>query len=156
MKKYAIIAFLAMSSTELFAFCGFYVAKADAKIFNKTSQVILVRDGDYSVVTMSNDFKGDVKDFAMVIPVPTAIEREQINVAKQSLIDHLDAYTSPRLVEYFDDDPCMQRRVLAMEMMADSAMSRPATRSGAQSAVTTPTAKFGVRVMSASPSVRAQ
>ena len=30
-----------------------------------------------------------------------------MNVASPSLLDHLDAYTAPRLVEYFDDsDPC--------------------------------------------------
>lgn len=88
------------------AFCGFYVAKADTSLFNRASQVVLVRDGDRTVLTMANDFEGDVEDFAMVIPVPTFIEREQINVADKALIDHLDAYTSPRLVEYFDPDPC--------------------------------------------------
>ena len=53
------------------AFCGFYVAKADTKLFNKASQVVLVRDGDRTVITMANDFKGDPKEFAMVVPVPT-------------------------------------------------------------------------------------
>ena len=89
------------------AFCGFYVAKADTSLFNRASQVVLVRDGDRTVLTMANDFQGDVKDFAMVIPVPTFIERGQINIADKALIDHLDAYTAPRLVEYFDPDPCV-------------------------------------------------
>ena len=31
------------SSPTVRAFCGFYVAKADAKLFNKASQVVLVR-----------------------------------------------------------------------------------------------------------------
>ena len=88
------------------AFCGFYVAKADTSLFNRASQVVLVRDGDRTVITMANDFEGDVQDFAVVVPVPTFIEREQINVGDKAVIDHLDAYTSPRLVEYFDPDPC--------------------------------------------------
>ena len=88
------------------AFCGFYVAKADTSLFNRASQVVLVRDGDRTVITMANDFEGDVEDFAVVVPVPTFIEREQINVGDKAVIDHLDAYTSPRLVEYFDPDPC--------------------------------------------------
>ena len=96
---------VALSGTAQ-AFCGFYVAKADTSLFNRASQVVLVRDGDRTVLTMANDFEGDVKDFAVVIPVPTFIERGQINVADKALIDHLDAYTSPRLVEYFDPDPC--------------------------------------------------
>ena len=94
-------------STTAQAFCGFYVAKADTSLFNRASQVVLVRDGDRTVITMANDFEGDVEDFAVVVPVPTFIEREQINVGDKAVIDHLDAYTSPRLVEYFDPDPCM-------------------------------------------------
>ena len=94
-------------STTAQAFCGFYVAKADTSLFNRASQVVLVRDGDRTVITMANDFEGDVKDFAVVVPVPTFIERGQINVGDKAVIDHLDAYTSPRLVEYFDPDPCM-------------------------------------------------
>jgi hypothetical protein len=43
------------------SFCGFYVAKADTKIFNKASQVVLARQDDKTVITMVNDFKGDPK-----------------------------------------------------------------------------------------------
>ena len=67
---------------------------------------MLVRDEDKTVLTMANDFKGDAKDFAIVIPVPTFIEKGQIHVAENALIEHLDAYSAPRLVEYFDPDPC--------------------------------------------------
>ena len=91
------------------AFCGFYVAKADTQLWNEASQVVLVRDGDRTVLTMVNDFKGDPTEFALVVPVPTFLEREQIHVGDMAVIDHLDAYTAPRLVEYFDEDPC--RRV---------------------------------------------
>ena len=73
---------------------------------------------DRTVITMANDFKGDPKEFAVVVPVPTFLERGQIHVANQGLIDHLDAYTSPRLVEYFDEDPCVMydRREMAAPM----------------------------------------
>ena len=90
------------------AFCGFYIAKADTGLFNQASQVVLVRDGNRTVITMANDFEGDVQDFAVVIPVPTFIEREQINVTDKAVLEHLDAYTAPRLVEYFDPDPCVK------------------------------------------------
>jgi hypothetical protein len=96
----------ALSGQRILAFCGFYVAKADTKLFNQASQVALVRDGDHTVLTMANDFQGDPKEFAIVIPVPTFIQREQIEVVDKGLLDHLDAYTAPRLVEYFDGDPC--------------------------------------------------
>lgn len=95
-------------ATTAQAFCGFYVARADTSLFNKASQVVLVRDENRTVITMANDFEGDVDDFAVVIPVPTKIEREQINVGDRAIVQHLDAYTAPRLVEYHDPDPCMR------------------------------------------------
>jgi Uncharacterized protein conserved in bacteria len=68
--------------------------------------VVLVRDGDRTVMTMASDFKGDLKEFAIVIPVPTFLKREQIHVGEKALVDHIDAYSAPRLVEYFDANPC--------------------------------------------------
>jgi hypothetical protein len=117
---FAAIFTIAISTTAQ-AFCGFYVAKADTSLFNSASQVVLVRDGQRTVITMANDFEGDVEDFAVVVPVPMFIERGQVNVGDKAMIDHLDAYTSPRLVEYFDPDPCIVRDRL--EMMQD--MSAP-------------------------------
>ncbi|MDQ3624927.1 MAG: DUF2330 domain-containing protein [Verrucomicrobiota bacterium] len=107
MKTSLFTAILLTAAHQACAFCGFYVAKADTKLFNKASQVVLVRDEDKTVLTMANDFQGDPKEFALVVPVPTFIEREQINVADKALIEHLDAYSAPRLVEYFDEDPCL-------------------------------------------------
>ena len=91
------------------AFCGFYVAKADAKLFNQASKVVLVRDEDRTVITMANDFRGDPKEFALVVPVPTVLQKGQIRVADRVLVERLDAFTAPRLVEYFDPDPCAVR-----------------------------------------------
>jgi hypothetical protein len=111
------------------AFCGFYVAKADAKLFNRASQVVLIRDGDRTVMTMANDFKGELKEFAIVIPVPTAIQRDQINVGDKTIIDHLDAYSAPRLVEYFDENPCL-RRMMESDRVPMSSAS-PSLKAGA-------------------------
>ncbi len=88
------------------AFCGFYVAKADTDLFNDASKVVLARDGERTVITMASDFRGDVSEFAMVVPVVDIPEEGQIHVANPGLIDHIDAYTAPRLVEYHDENPC--------------------------------------------------
>ena len=100
----AILAHLAAGPAS--AFCGFYVAQADSKLFNTSSKVVLARDGDQTSITMASDFEGDAKEFAVVVPVPTFIERKQIGVVDSKTIDHLDRYTAPRLVEYHDEDPC--------------------------------------------------
>ncbi len=88
------------------AFCGFYVAKADSSLFNQASQVIIAREGNRTILTMANDYRGDVQEFAVVVPVPVVIKKEQVRVGNPNIINRLDAFTAPRLVEYFDPDPC--------------------------------------------------
>lgn len=110
MKKIAAVLLLvAMISHEAIAFCGFYVSKADGTLKNKTSQVIIVRDGNRNVITMYNDFKGNLKDFAMVVPVPVVLKKSDIKVVDQQIFKTLNEYSQPRLVEYYDQNPCMQR-----------------------------------------------
>ena len=115
------------------AFCGFYVAKADANLFNEASKVVMSRHEDRTVMTMANDFKGEVDDFAIVIPVPTVIKKSQVNVGDNKLIDHLDAYTAPRLVEYYDNNPC-QQIMYEKQMMMRSAAPMMADAEGAAAA----------------------
>jgi hypothetical protein len=114
----ALSSAIGWSSVTIAGFCGFYVGKADTKLFNRASQVVLVRDGDRTVMTMASDFEGDLKEFAIVIPVPTFLKREQIHVGDKALVDHLDAYSAPRLVEYFDENPCAPRREFDMALAA--------------------------------------
>ncbi len=125
---------IACFARPAWAFCGFYVAKADTKLYNKASQVAIARDGDRTVLTMANDYQGDVKDFAMVVPVPTVIKEEQVKVAEPKIMERLDSFSAPRLVEYFDENPCapvyknQMRRSAApapeMEAMADARSDR--------------------------------
>jgi hypothetical protein len=55
---------------------------------------------------MMNDYKGEMKDFALVVFVPVVLQKEQIHVGDSKIFDHIDAYSAPRLVEYFDSNPC--------------------------------------------------
>src|ERR1700750_2178307 len=106
-KKIAAMIFLtAIVTHDASAFCGFYVSKADGTLKNKTSQVIIVHDGSKSVITMFNDFKGNTKDFAMVVPVPVVLKRDNIKVVDQHIFSLLNEYSQPRLVEYYDANPC--------------------------------------------------
>ena len=65
-----------------------------------------MRNGEYATITMSNDFTGNIKDFAMVIPVPNVLQRQDIAIVDRSIFASLDAYSAPRLVEYYDPNPC--------------------------------------------------
>ncbi|MEM6253575.1 MAG: DUF2330 domain-containing protein [Cyanobacteria bacterium P01_D01_bin.156] len=116
--RMAMVAIIAIATITIHpqpahAFCGFYVAKADTELYNKASQVAIARDGNHTVLTMGNDYQGEVNDFAMVVPVPTIITEDQVNVAEQVVLDRLDAFSAPRLVEYFDSDPCQIMRPFA-------------------------------------------
>ncbi|MGB4810878.1 MAG: DUF2330 domain-containing protein [Methylophilaceae bacterium] len=113
-------------SANASAFCGFFAGKADASLFNEVSQVILVRDGNHSVISMLNDFKGSLNDFALVVPVPQVLEKGQVRIGNKRLFDRLDAYSAPRVAEYYDPDPCpVGQHYFAkdkMEMNRDAAM----------------------------------
>ena len=103
----ALIIFIGLTPNA-WAFCGFYVAKADTKLYNKASQVVIAKDRDRTILTMANDYQGDVKDFAIVVPVPVVLQKEQVKIGDAKIIERLDAFSAPRLVEYFDSDPCQQ------------------------------------------------
>jgi hypothetical protein len=141
------------------AFCGFYVAKADAKLFNKSSKVVLARNGNSTAITMASDYEGAPKEFAVVIPVPTSIERKQIGVVESKTIDHLDAYTAPRLVEYHDPDPCapmIVRRDTALLAIAQAPAPPQAAKPAAAYGVTVEArydvAEYDVLILSAKES----
>ena len=106
---------LALSSAPAAAFCGFFVAQADAKLFNKSSKVVLARDGEQTTITMASDYEGDPKEFALVVPVPVVVAQDDIRVVDNHLIDKLDAYSAPRLTEYFDPNPCPEPQDLVTE-----------------------------------------
>lgn len=106
--KSLLLAILLMSvlSPAAQAFCGFYVGKADSKLYNQASQVVIAKDGNRTILTMANDYQGGVKDFALVVPVPVVLQQEQVRIGDPEIIERLDSFTAPRLVEYFDEDPC--------------------------------------------------
>lgn len=110
----AIAAFFLITPQAL-AFCGFYVAKADTSLYNEASQVIVARDGNRTVLTMANDYQGEVADFAMVVPVPTVLQEGQVNVGDPTIVQRLDDFSAPRLVEYFDPDPCAPMQLYEAE-----------------------------------------
>jgi len=90
------------------AFCGFYVGGAGAKLFNDATMVVLMREGTRTVLSMQNAYKGPPEKFAMVVPVPVVLQEENVKTLKREIFDHLDQLASPRLVEYWEQDPCAQ------------------------------------------------
>ncbi len=129
-RKLAVLSLLLSATAPAAAFCGFYVGKADASLFNEASKVVMVRDGDRTTINMLNDFQGDLKEFALVVPVPEVLKKEQVRTPYKALFDRLDAYSAPRLAEYFDPDPCAPRMadLRMMQRAPAAAMAKPAAR----------------------------
>ena len=111
------------------AFCGFYVAGADAKLLNNATLVVLMRDGKRTVLSMQNDYQGPPEDFALVIPVPVVLQEENVKTLTPEVFAKVDGMGAPRLVEYWEQDPCApdydyyEMSAGAGPMMAKSAVS---------------------------------
>jgi len=88
------------------AFCGFFVSGADAKLYNNASQVVLLRKGNHTEMSLSNNYQGPPEDFAMVVPVPVVLKKEQVKTLPPNVFARIDALSAPRLVEYWEQDPC--------------------------------------------------
>jgi hypothetical protein len=90
------------------AFCGFYVAPSDAPLYADATMVALMREGNRTALSMSNNYKGPPEDFAMVVPVPVVLQKENVKTLPLDVFKKLEALTAPRLVEYWEQDPCYQ------------------------------------------------
>ncbi len=88
------------------AFCGFYVSGADQKLFNNATTVVLMREGTRTVLSMQNNYQGPPENFAMIVPVPVVLQQENVKTLSAAIFDKIDQLAAPRLVEYWEQDPC--------------------------------------------------
>lgn len=88
------------------AFCGFYVSNESTDLYNEATMVSLLRDGQTTVMAMRNDYQGPPEDFAMVVPVPVVLKKKQVKTLDEGVFGRLRTQTAPRLVEYWQQDPC--------------------------------------------------
>ncbi len=108
MRVFSLFVLLVLTSVArpAAAFCGFFVSGSDQKLVANASQVVLMRKGNRTVMTMSNTYQGPAADFAMVIPVPVVLKKDQVKTLAPSVFKHIEQLTAPRLVEYWEQDPC--------------------------------------------------
>ena len=114
-----LVALILAAPRDARAFCGFYVGKAEASLVNHASQVVMAHHDDKTVISLMNDYQGEPSEFALVVPVPVVLQKGQVHIGDRELFRKIDAYSSPRLVEYFDPDPC------AMMEFAPRSLSGP-------------------------------
>ncbi|MFT5434178.1 MAG: hypothetical protein ACI9OJ_004891 [Myxococcota bacterium] len=101
----AFTAGLWAAPTSAEAFCGFYVSDSEVELGNDSSFVVLLRDGTKTVMTMRNSYVGPAADFALVVPIPVSIGEDDVHVVNEEVLEQLERFTSPRLVEYWENEP---------------------------------------------------
>jgi MYXO-CTERM domain-containing protein len=101
-----LVLLLALLPRAAAAFCGFYVAGGDQKMFNDATQVVLMRMGTRTVLSMQNNYKGPPEAFALVIPVPVVLHESDVKTLTRDVFEHVELMGAPRLVEYWEQDPC--------------------------------------------------
>ena len=88
------------------AFCGFYVSGAEGKLVNNATMVAMMREGTLTVLSMQNNYQGPPDDFALIVPVPVVLQEENVKTLDRAVFDRVDRLAAPRLVEYWEQDPC--------------------------------------------------
>ncbi len=128
----AAIVALAAAAPVADAFCGFYINGSEKKMFNDATEVVMMRAGTRTVLSMQNAYRGPLENFAMVVPVPVVLKKSDVKTLDRGVFDRIDSLGSPRLVEYWEQDPCPapNNRVLEDEDAEDDApMTAGADRS---------------------------
>jgi len=95
-----------VASPNAQAFCGFYVAGGESSLFNDATQAVLMRVGQRTVLSMQNNYQGPPENFAMVVPVPVVLQQENVQTLSAELFSKIDTLSAPRLVEYWEMNPC--------------------------------------------------
>ena len=102
----ATLASVGVVAGRAHAFCGFYVSGADSSLYNDATMVVLMREGTRTVLSMQNNYQGPPEEFALVVPVPVVLQEDNVKTLPKEVFARVDKLAAPRLVEYWEQDPC--------------------------------------------------
>ncbi len=88
------------------AFPGFYVTSAGTDVFSRATTVVLMREGTTTVLSVQSDYDGPPEHFVIVLPVPARVGRDNVRTLPRDLFERIERLAAPRLVEYWEQDPC--------------------------------------------------
>ena len=89
------------------AFPGFLASKtksADIKV--NSTQIVLMKKGNTTAVSVMSDYEGSLEPFAMVLLVPGDVTADRVTTLKREFVDRIDTISAPRFHEYWEQDPC--------------------------------------------------
>jgi hypothetical protein len=106
-----------------------------------------MRYGQRTVLTMSNDYEGPAENFAMVIPVPIVLQQENVRTLPHDIFQRIEQLTAPRLVEYWEQNPCPEPQ-RQYDFDSDRAVVSMPTSLRAETGSAEPPVDLGVRIES--------
>src|SRR3954471_15066313 len=97
---------LLLAAAPARAFPGFLASKTKTEIKVNSTQVVLMKKGNATAVTVMSDYEGPLEPFAMVLVVPADVAADHVTTLKREYVDRLDSISAPRFHEYWEQDPC--------------------------------------------------
>lgn len=86
--------------------CGAFIARSDGLRINDALQFVIVRDSTRTIMTVQNSYRGPSEDFALLIPVPVVLRKEDVATLDPKVFDAFEAVTGPLLSIARELDPC--------------------------------------------------
>lgn len=79
--------------------------------YSPASAVVITRDGRRTVLTIEAAYRGPATELSMVIPIPSAIDREAVRTVSGTLFRRFDGETAPRVRHVWP--PCPLSRMVS-------------------------------------------
>src|SRR5450432_3438353 len=88
------------------SFPGFLASKKSTDVKIHSTQIVIMKKGNATAVSVMPDYEGPLEPFAMVLVVPADVTAERVTTLKREYVDRIDAISAPRFHEYWEQDPC--------------------------------------------------
>jgi hypothetical protein len=88
------------------AFPGIVLGKDGGHRAVRSTSVVLMQHGGYSVVTLMAELEAPLRPFALLVPVPGDVTPGRLRTVHRSTLARVEALTAPRLHAFYEQDPC--------------------------------------------------
>ncbi len=88
------------------AFGGFSASASPSAVAHPASDVVLLREGTHTVMTVAPWYRGPAAPLVLVLPVEPTVTLRSVRTGEPAVIEHIAALSAPRLVQMYEQDPC--------------------------------------------------
>lgn len=96
----------ALTAAPAHALNGFFASKQEGPVKSYTTQVVVMKKGNTTAISLMPDYEGPLEGFAMVLVVPSDVSADHVTTLKREFIDRVDSLSAPRFHEFWEQDPC--------------------------------------------------